>query len=198
MIYLDEIFAKTKFKKIRIFRPQEWDSFVNSISNAKTRTVYQSLFYSAMRYAELARLVENSEWFHPQKRYIDLPFMAEKKNKQGLKGRYIWLTPMGVEVIRTLTEQYERLDDVTIFWQRLQTAKKNFSVSGYLAEGISPKSPRKTYESYLVLTYQQKRFSEICLSLGHTELTALKYYLNLPFSTEDKQLMRKYVEGWGP
>jgi hypothetical protein len=41
-----------------------------------------------------------------------------------------------------------------------------------------------------------ERTLEIALSQGHTELTQLKHYANLPFLDKDKEEMKEFVMGW--
>jgi len=38
---------------------------------------------------------------------------------------------------------------------------------------------------------------EIALSQGHTELTQLRHYANLPFLDKDREEMKEFVVGWG-
>jgi len=37
---------------------------------------------------------------------------------------------------------------------------------------------------------------EIALSQGHTELTQLRHYANLPFLDKDREEMKEFVVGW--
>ena len=60
--------------------------------------------------------------------------------------------------------------------------------------GYVIKSFRKTWESWCITIYKENVY-HIFLSQGHDELTALKHYLNLPFTQQDKQQMSKYVGG---
>ena len=61
--------------------------------------------------------------------------------------------------------------------------------------GLGPKTFRKTWESWLVSSYPE-RLAEITMSQGHTILTSMGHYLNMPFTPEDKQGIRPYVEGF--
>jgi hypothetical protein len=67
--------------------------------------------------------------------------------------------------------------------------------AGLYPDYMSPKTTRKTWESWLVWYYPEK-FATIFGSQGHNELTALRHYVNLPFNTRDKEEMKSFVEGW--
>jgi integrase len=60
---------------------------------------------------------------------------------------------------------------------------------------ICAKTFRKTWESWLLITYPHRSL-EIALSQGHTQLTQLNYYANLPFTDQDKEDMKEFVMGW--
>ena len=64
-----------------------------------------------------------------------------------------------------------------------------------LIEGMSAKSFRKSWESWLLFSYPDKAM-EIVLSQGHTELTQLRHYANLPFLDKDREEMKEFVVGW--
>ena len=61
--------------------------------------------------------------------------------------------------------------------------------------GLGPKTTRKTWESWLTVTYPE-RFNEIILSQGHDPKTSLTHYLNLPFLQSDKDRMKPWVNGF--
>ena len=67
--------------------------------------------------------------------------------------------------------------------------------AGLDPEGLGPKTTRKTWESWLVSSYPD-RVLEVFLSQGHTQMTALSHYLNLPFTSNDKANMVEWVAGW--
>jgi len=43
---------------------------------------------------------------------------------------------------------------------------------------------------------QIEKFEEVYLSMGHDQLTAIKFYLNMPFREENEKGMEKWVAGW--
>ena len=66
---------------------------------------------------------------------------------------------------------------------------------GIDGNGMNMKMFRKTWESWLIASYPDRK-EEVFLSQGHTSLTALQHYVNLPFTEEDKLKMREWTEGW--
>jgi hypothetical protein len=44
--------------------------------------------------------------------------------------------------------------------------------------------------------YYPNHIANITLSQGHTQITSLQHYVNMPFNEYDKLEMRKYVDGW--
>ena len=210
MDYLDEkyqyilkeppILAKLDTQLIRILRPYEYSVFMSEVKNPKTKTIFACGLYTAMRYSEMIHLHNHPEWLREQTRCVDLPRFVEKKKKRKLRGRYVWLTQAGVEAVKAFLSLDSVPDDVTIYWKLLQTAKqnleKNYLEHGVVSIGITPKSTRKSYESWLATTYQDK-FHLIVLSCGHDTTTSINHYLNLPFNKTDVDDMEPFVSGWG-
>ena len=60
---------------------------------------------------------------------------------------------------------------------------------------VSVKTFRKTYESWLVVTYPES-IPLIAMCQGHSEPTAMKYYLNIPFDKDEKKEIREHLVGW--
>jgi hypothetical protein len=68
-------------------------------------------------------------------------------------------------------------------------------------EGLSSKTLRKTYESWLVqaLVIQGRQPSALGLiakSFGHTESTAIAFYINLDFTRVDIEQIGIRTSGW--
>ena len=66
---------------------------------------------------------------------------------------------------------------------------------GIEPDGLCAKTTRKTWESWLMFYYPERRF-EVVLSQGHTSATSVTHYLNMPFTNEDKLVMEEFVAGW--
>lgn len=177
--------------RVRIFRPNELTALIKAIPKPSYRTMFEFTLYSGMRYIEAQLIKPYPELF--EDRYIHLiPGITAKKPKCTIRDRYVKLNPVGIRV----AEQYFKLDKKL---PNINTWRENITrwcnIAKINTSFISAKSSRKTWESYLMSTYPFKR-DEIFISQGHTELTALRNYVNLPFTEEDKEAMVRYVAGW--
>jgi len=168
---------------VRILRPSEYQEIKNHVKRDK-EILMDSLLLTGMRYEELLRLRQNPDWFDRQ--FIHLPEWAQKKAKRKQRERWIRLSIMGKSIIPQLFEIYVPPSNTFDKW-----LKYNFP----LIEGLSAKTFRKTWESWLLFSFPQHSL-EIALSQGHDQLTELRYYANLPFLEEDLKGMRQFVEGW--
>lgn len=68
-------------------------------------------------------------------------------------------------------------------------------LAGITDEGVSSRMMRKTYESWLMFYFPERKY-EILQSQGHKEITAFEHYLKTDFIEKDRQLMKEFVEGW--
>jgi len=174
----------------RIFRPCEAIHLLKGIRKRRHETQFKALLLSGMRYVEAQRLFMNPEWFDGQ--FIHLPSMAVKKSKRKQRERWIRLNPLGREVVRNFLELNSNLPTWQTWGENLRRWAKK---TGLEHSGLSPKTTRKTWESWLVYYYPDK-LTNIVLSQGHTVLTAIQHYINMPFTDDDKNGMREFVEGW--
>jgi len=170
---------------VRILRPHECNQLINAIPKHYHKVMYKTLLYSGCRYAELQRLKQHSEWFDGN--FIYLPSL---KTKARQKQRWVRLNPVGREVITTYLEQDYELPDIVGWNENL----KRWSDKSVGSNGVSAKTTRKTWESWLFYYYGNR--IEIYQSQGHTLQVSMEHYLNLPFLDSDKQLMKSYVDGW--
>jgi len=170
--------------KTRILRPSEYLIIKENVKKRDKQILMDSLLLTGMRYEELIRFRQNPEWL--DREFIHLPEWAQKKAKRKQKERTVKLSIMGRSIIPQLFEI--SVPPRTTFDKWL---KYNFP----LIQGLSAKTFRKTWESWLIFYYGDSTFS-IASSQGHDELTELRYYVNLPFREEDRIGMRPFVEGW--
>jgi hypothetical protein len=144
-----------------------------------------------MRYVEMQRFQQHPTWFDGD--FIHLPKTASLKHKRKQKERDIILNPLGKKVISYFI-------DVDIQLPCRQSWKDNLSRWALKGEldpvNINVKTTRKTWCSWLLAVYGTGRLTEICLSMGHDSVTSIRHYLNVGFTTEDKQRIKEYVEGW--
>ena len=176
--------------KTRILRPSEATVLINAIPKRIHELRLKFLLLSGMRYIEAKRFFEHPEWFDGG--FIHLPPMAIRKSKRTQKERSVRLNQWGKEVTKSFLELGTNLPTWTTWGENL----KRWAVKGGIApDCLCPKSTRKTMESWLVYYYTDK-ITLVLLSQGHNMTTSLNHYLNMPFTQEDKNGMKPYVEGW--
>lgn len=137
-------------------------------------------------------------------------FLADTRTKypsaSGMTHNLIsWGTMAGISSSGKLTGQVyhqERYEDVIdketkqkTGEVKLVTAGKNEGTERKNIYGLSVKSFRKSWESWLAVTHQDK-LELIVLSQGHLTTTSLKHYLAVPFSPDEIEHIRKYTDGW--
>ncbi len=143
-----------------------------------------------MRYVELQRFQKHPEWFDKKTRSIYLPPEASRKKKRTMRERYVYLSTQGLIHVENFilyvdaTPTREVLDNTLSFWGKKAGLGK-----------ISVKTFRKTWESWLVVSYPNA-LSLIAMSQGHTLFTAMNHYLNLPFTDEDVKEIKVRTAGW--
>lgn len=177
---------------IRILRPCELTALINAITKDYCRTQFEFLLYTGMRYIEAQNVFKRPDLFDGTQIHL-IPGVITKKPRCTMSNRYVKLTPVGRKVVK----DYFKIEKEP---PHMNTWRENLVRWCNLAKidpsYMSVKTTRKTYESYLMTIYPERR-DEIFISQGHTELTALKNYINLPFNQKDKEEMIKYVVGWG-
>lgn len=117
--------------------------------------------------------------------------MPSAKPKAKAKERWVVLTPDA----RTAVEYFLSGDDLPHITNWDADLKRWATLSGIGPKGMSAKCTRKTWESWLVSS--DKNSMKICVSQGHTQMTALQYYVTLPFSDEDRESIKRYTKEWG-
>ncbi|MCL4447054.1 MAG: site-specific integrase [Candidatus Thermoplasmatota archaeon] len=171
-------------EEILILRPSEFKQ-IYAACDRRHQVILSSLLFTGMRYQELIRFREHPEWFD-KKQFIKLPpGSGQKKVKRSAPERWIRLSYRGREAVQSLFD-YQ--------------LPSNNSINQYLAynfdiKNFSLKSLRKTYESWLVFYYPEHQL-QVSMSQGHTIITQIRHYLNLPFTEQDKLEMKEFVEGW--
>lgn len=174
----------------RILRPSEFELLREGAMTLENRTKLEGLLVTGMRYVEAQRLLENPGWFDGKK-FIFLPREAVKKQKRKQKDRTVWLSWKGASVLPHFLE-IEHLPDWKTWAENLRRWAGRVGLDPI---GLSPKTTRKSWESWLVSSFPSYT-PQIFLSQGHTSLTALEHYLNMPFVEKDKEGMKPWVEGW--
>ena len=140
-----------------------------------------------------------------QKDYYDILLNSEITVCTGPAGvgkSYIAMKA-AVELLMDTNNSYEKMTEYFTQLKRTlpsyQTWQENLQTwarrSGLDPVGLCAKTTRKTWESWLMFYYPERRF-EIALSQGHTTVTSLRHYLNMAFTDYDKMCMKEFVEGW--
>jgi len=137
-----------------------------------------------LHYEEAVRLRKNPDWFYGN--FIHLPEWAQQKAKRKQRERWVRLSIPG---------KYVMMEFFSITVPSRIALDKWLAYNFPLIEGLSAKSFRKMWESWLLFSYPDKAI-EIALSQGHTELTQLRHYANLPFLDKDREEMKEFVVEW--
>jgi len=170
----------------RILRPFEITKLIRAIPKISNKEKFEVLLYSGARYTELQNLHKHPNWL------VDNTIrMKSTKPKAKQSERYIRLNPQGVRAV----EYFLRGDNLPHYVSWDHNLKRWAKLAGIGSEGICIKSTRKTWESWLVTSYP-KQLEYVFLSQGHSQMTALKFYLMIPFSEEDKREMITYTMSW--
>ena len=183
---MDHIILHPK-TKTRILRPKEFQALLEAVPKMEHQDLLEVLLYTGARYSEIQALYKHPQWF--QGNAIHMPSF---KKKAVYSGRYIRLNKQGERAVKYFFKNkkspphYVGFDNNLKRWAQYAKLDPN---------GLSIKTTRKTWESWLVTKYPQQ-LEYIFLSQGHSRMTALKYYLMLPFNNEDKEYMENYTSGW--
>ena len=176
---------------VRILTPSQFNLLLNAIPKYKHQLIIKTMLFTGMRFVELQRFFNNPSWLSKENNHIHLPQQAIKKSKRKQKDRYVKLNPWGKEIVR----QFLSLDKLPSK-QTLNDNLKRWCVKANLStDGICIKTFRKTWESWLISHYKDNVF-QVCLSQGHTTITSLNHYANLPFSSLDKEEIKSFVGGF--
>ena len=122
---------------------------------------------------------------------IHLPREASKKKKRVYPERYVYLSSQGSVHIKNFIKY---VDDVP----KRVMANKILRYSGIKSigeRGLSVKTFRKTWESWLVASYPNA-IPIIMMSQGHTDRVSIMHYLNIPFTQEERSEIRIRTAGW--
>jgi integrase len=177
----------------RVLTPSEYDLIWKASGKFSHQLKLDLCLLTAGRYSELRELQVNKQWFDPDHNAIHIPEHKAKRLKRGVTDRYIHLSRKGVDMVRTfLHSGFYKLPA----YSTMEDNMKRWAIKADVdTTGLSIKSLRKTYESWLIMIYPEKSIS-ILQSTGHTQKVSMEHYANLPFTDRDILLMKPYVEGW--
>jgi len=174
----------------RILRPNEFRQLLDGCPKTDYRTILQTLLYTGIRYIELQRFQEYPSWFDGD--FLHLPQEASRKKKRTQRERWIRLNQQGKMIVEYFTRVKTHVPTYVSWNMNLKCWARR---AGMDDTGLSVKTTRKTWESWLMFYYPQQ-IASITLSQGHTAITSIQHYVNMPFTEPDRLEMKNYVEGW--
>jgi integrase len=176
---------------VRILTPFEFDRLLNAITKQDYKILLNVALYTGARYVELQRLQKHPEWLKMDRRCIYFPREAQRKKKRKLKDRYVYLTSAALNYIPL----FFKIRKLPLIQQWNQLLKAWAEKAGIGGDGISAKTTRKTWESWLAVSYPD-RLDHVCMNQGHTNLIAMRHYLQLPFTDDEKREIKNRTVGW--
>jgi integrase len=172
---------------VRILRPCNVKAIINTIPKLDFKNKFEALLFTGMRYNEMQWLYKHKDRFTG-----DTILMPSFKPKAKHKERYVRLNGHGKRAIQYFLASEKNLPSRDGWNANL---RRWCELAGIDPKGVSSKTTRKTWESWLVTMYPDK-YPFVFLSQGHSDRTSLEYYLMLNFRDEDKKDMAYYTEGW--
>ncbi len=179
-----------KGKKTRILTPSEFDRFVSAWKKPDHVTIFETLFYTGLRFEEAKRLHKHPEWVEWVRNVIHLPQEAQRKKRRRQLERYVQIAPQ----VKSRLIMFFQLERIPTLAKWDEAMKRNAVRAGFDPTGFSAKTTRKTIESWMIVAGIP--LTQICLWQGHTDLTSLRHYQNLAFTKEEREEIRKRLEGW--
>lgn len=181
---------KGKKNKTRILRPDEYAQLRAAVGQIEKQTVLDACLLLGARYLECVRIQKHPKWFDGN--FIHQPWIKDLGRSRHHPERWIRLSSRGKFIMPYFFKSSWRLPSVQAMNSNL---KRWAALAGLSPEGISPRMLRKTYESWLVF-YFPNASNIVFLSQGHTTLTSLQHYVNLPFLESERSGMKEWVDGW--
>lgn len=172
---------------VRILRPCEVKSIINVIPKADFKDKFEAMLFTGMRYNELRWLYKHQDRFTGET--IRIPsFKPKAKHKE----RYVRLNANGKRAVEHFLRSKRNLP-LRDGWNA--NLRRWCILAGIDPKGVSTKTTRKTWESWLATMYPDKT-PFIFLSQGHIDAVSVEFYLMLPFNEQDKKEMEYYTSGW--
>lgn len=191
MNYNNEDFKKPIIRQgTRVLRPREFQAVLDGCPKTDYQTLLQTLLYTGMRYIEVKRYQQYPSWFDGD--FIHLPKEACLKKERTQQERWVRLNQQGKMIQRYFKDCKTPLPTYQSWAMNMKCWGKR---AGMDTMGLNVKTTRKTWESWLMF-YYPPQIAAITLSQGHTQVTSLQHYVNMPFTDTDKLEMKRYVEGW--
>ncbi|MEN6342116.1 MAG: site-specific integrase [Methanospirillum sp.] len=183
----------------RILVPVEVEAIRSVIRKPSNVLLFDLLLYTGLRLSEVLQLAQSPDLFDNDRRIITI---RSGKARASQITRNVKLCDKGVAAVKRYLER-PKVPASPSSWQlnliRWGGAAQLSSVPGHDPGGWNPyrltvRTSRKTLESWLLAAYPD-RATHIALSQGHTEVTALKFYLNIAFTREERDAIVREVAG---
>lgn len=174
----------------KVLTVEEYDKFINSIPECK-RVIFEINTITGLRYVELQRLHDNSQWYYKARNQIILPHEAQKKVKQKLVKRTIDKLPSTFAYMFKLFIDGKRPPERTSWNHDLA----RWSQKAGISPKINLKTSRKTIESWMLKSGIPE--IEIYSRAGHDPVTSLKHYQSLSFTDYEMRDIKKRLSEWG-
>jgi hypothetical protein len=174
----------------KVLTVAEYDKFVNFIPS-KFRPIFEVNTITGLRYVELQRLYDHAEWYYTERNQIILPKEAQKKVKQKAPKRTIDKLPSTFPYLFKAFVEGSRPPERTSWWDNLS----RWSVKAGIEPKVSPKTPRKTIESFMLKAGIPE--IEIYSRQGHDPVTSLRHYQSLSFTDYEMRDIEKRLTEWG-
>jgi integrase len=167
------------------------------------REFLDGLLVTGMRGVEWEQFVKDDfTWYDQTRRSIVIPEYAVRKAKVKVKRRNVMLSDAGILAIDKLIRRQDAIPKYgTLLHMPLRaswgTTLRRAAYKGRIPEPdtIFPKSTRKTWESWLILTHPNNSL-QITMSMGHDDRTAMRHYLGLGWSVQELIEAREYTRGF--
>ena len=185
---------------VAILTPEEYRRLKGFVK-PKFQRWLDLLLFTGMRYTEALKFMHRKELYQPERRCIFLPHEIDKKAQRAAKERYIYLSYQGMLAVERF---FSFLDEYKLQHQKplkypsyigMDYNLRQWSKKLGFEYNVTVKSFRKTWESYLTVSFQD-RVALIALSQGHTDLTSLNHYIQIPFTDDEKRQIQESVVGW--
>lgn len=184
---MDEILVKG----VRILTPHEYDMLLESIKKAVQRRRFLILFWSGARYAEFKRFWEHPEWYISSRNTIHLPESATSKAKRKQVERYIHPLP---DLMREIIQEFHKDPEPPSIQTWNENLKRWAEKADLSPLGLSAKSTRKSIESWMIAAGVPVH--EVYLRQGHNEMTSLRHYQGLHFTSMEKEEIQRRLTGF--
>jgi hypothetical protein len=191
-------YRKTKPTEIlndnmRILRPSEYKLLTEKIPKDEHRIMLDALLLTGMKYDEIKEFQENIQWFDGS--HINLPRRKKGESDYWVE-RSIILTRLGKPVIKDFIELDKKFPSPVTWRENLRRWARKAGIS---EKGLSPKSTRLTWTSWLWSCYPQwKSIIHATVGLGNYKKFVYRRFDKIiyKFTEMDRQEMKEFVEGW--